>query len=322
LARFVNAVATQIGKEYPNVSIETMAYHTGIPKKTRLVSNVIMKIATSPDFRFALDDRSHEGNRKIRERFLEWKEAAGDGHLYCWTYVAEGAGTSYLNPRPNLCYIARNIRIMNESGVVGFFIQSVQSRGTEMQDLRYYLVARALWRPEIDSQETIEEFCRLYYGAGAEGVLRYIDFLHDEYGEEALAQRTWANDLAYFDENYLTKGDTILAEAEAKAETPEIKQRVATCRLPIWKLRLDRAFGEIGKVFSFPVEWFFKMDPKDVGFEEEWEKTTSFNGWQTMRIDKPWTKQGEERRDIGWYGIPFDMPDTKGVPFGYLLWRC
>ena len=37
---------------------------------------------------------------------------------------------------------------------------------------------------------------------------------------------------------FIATADAILAEAESKAQTAEIKQRIATCRLPIWKLKL------------------------------------------------------------------------------------
>ena len=176
-----------------------------------------------------------------------------------------------------------------------------------MQALRYYMISRALWRPELDNRETMEEFCRLYYGAGAEKVLRYLDFMHDDYGQLDVwqGQRFW-------NEEFTAQGDAILAQAEADAETPETKLRVAIARLPIWKLMLDRKFGEVGKVFTFPVEWSFKIDPDDKGLDEGWERTTDFADWRTMQTDDFWTEQGEDHRGVAWYGINFDMPKTQG----------
>ena len=318
MVRFVNTIASQLGKEFPSVAVEAMHYGTSIPKKTKFVSNVLMRIVIAPDWRMPLDDTSNDQNRDVLATVKQAKEAIGDGSLYVWAFAFSYGAHSYLNPRPNLTAITDAFRVMAENGVRGVFTQTSQSRGTEMQDLRYYLIARAMWRPELDNRMEMEEFCRLYYGKAAEGVLRYIDFLHDTYGSKNWSDPPMANTTLPFDDDYLENADRILARAEARAETPEKKMRVATCRLPIWKIKLDRAFGEVGKVFSFPVQWSFKMDPQDVGLKEEWQKTGSFDGWQTMNIDKHWTAQGEDRRGVGWYGIDFEMPDTGHAPLG--LW--
>ena len=316
--RFVNAIANPLAAEYPNVAIEAMMYHTSLPDKSGFASNVVTKIVSLPDYRVPLDDPSNERNRQTLAGIRNTKKKIGDGALYCWTRVGLYGAESYLDPRPNLTAITDNFRIMRDNGVRGFFIQTTQSRGTEMLDLRYYLLARAMWRPDLDNRETMEEFCHLFYGAGAADVLRSIDFLHDGYGAMHLMEVPQSNTTINYDQRYLAEGDAILSAAESKAETSETKQRVATCRLPVWKIKLDRAFGEVGKVYTFPVQWSFRMDPQDIGLSEKWQKTTSRKDWQPMRIDKQWTMQGEERRGVGWYAIPFKLPETHGAPLA--LW--
>ena len=313
--RFVNAIAKRLAQEYPAVSVETMLYHTSMPKKTKPVSNVLIQLVYDPDWRYAFDDESHEVNRRALNRLGELSEMIGEGSIYNWTKHV--TFIDFMIPYPNLRHIARNIRIMNENGVNGMYAQMSQSRGNEMQDLRYYLLARALWRPEVDSRETIEEFCRLYYGNGAADVLRYVDFLHDHYIVDIGSWDRMRERLDYevvYDDKFVSKADTILARAESRAETREIKHRVATCRLPVWKIMLEEAMGEVGKVYSFPVEWHFKFDDRDEGLKQGWQHATDFKDWGKMRIDKHWTMQGEERRGVAWYASTFEMPDTKGAP--------
>ena len=311
--RFVNAVAAELAKEYPNVSVETMIYNISVPKKTKPISNVIIRNVSKVDWRYALDDPSCEASCRTLDIFRKLKELTGEKGVYNWSYHVEFY--DFLRPIPNLRYIAKNIKIMQENGVVGYFAQNQQSRGAEMQDLRFYLLARAMWRPEIDSGKTMEEFCRLYYGPAADDVLGYINFLHDEYGDKAPDLQTLDERRGQrYPERFVTESEAILAEAEAEVDIADLKQRVATLRLPIWNIMLEKAFGEVGKVFSFPVEWSFKIDHDEKGLKEGWEKTSDFTGWRTMRIDKHWTLQGEEHRGVAWYGIPFDIPDTKGVP--------
>ena len=315
--RFVNDIAAALASEYPNVVVETMIYKTTVPKKTRPVSNVIIRNVSGINWHNSLDDLSCPASVRTLDRFRELKEATGDRGIYNWSKHVQF--DDFLRPFPNLRCIARNFRIMHEHGVVGTFAQNQQSRGAEMQDLRFYLLARAMWRPEVDSRETMEEFCRLYYGAAADTVLRYINFLHDEYGDKA-------PELEDIDERFVTESDAILAEAEAIAETGEIRQRVATLRLPVWNLILNSVYGQVGKVLSFPVEWFFKIDADEKGYDRGWEQTTDFAAWGTMRIDRHWTLQGENHRGVAWYAMPFDMPDTNGAPlaicFGAIDGKC
>ena len=309
IMRFVNHIADQLAQEYPAIAVETMIYGTSIPR-TRPASNVIIQMVKTPDMRYALDDPTNAENREALAQFRKAKESVGQGGIYNWLWLGTYGSTSYLDPRPNLKYLAHNIRVMNDCGVIGVFAQTVQSRGLEMQALRFYLIARSLWRPDIDGRVTIEEFCKLYYQEAAGDVLRYIHLVNDEYAQKDRSLNTPANTTAIFDDDFLVRGDAMLAEAESKAPTPEIKQRVATCRLPIWKIKLDRAFGEIGKIYSFPVEWAFKIDPEDVGLSGKWQVTTSFDDWRTMRIDDHWTDQGEALRGAGWYGIEFEIPQA------------
>ena len=145
----------------------------------------------------------------------------------------------------------------------------------------------------------IEEFCRLYYKDTAGDVLRYIDLVNDEYAKKDRLLNTGTNPTAIYDDAFLSRADAILGEAESKAQSPEIQQRVATCRLSIWKIKLDRAFEQVGKIYSFPVEWSFKIDAEDQGLADGWQKTTSLDDWRTMRIDDHWTDQGEKHRGAG-----------------------
>jgi hypothetical protein len=311
--RFVNTIARRLAGEYPAVGVETMLYHTELPQMTRPVSNVLIQLVQDPDWRHALDDDSCRQNVETLKRFRDLHEAIGKGGVYNWIKLGTYGSSSYLDPRPNLRFIARNIRIMTEHGVKGLFCQTVQTRGSEMQALRYYLLARAMWRPEVDSRETIQDFCRLYYGAAAKDVLRYIDFFHDEHADEDMEAVTMWDTTVHYDDRYIRTADTILAEAESRAESPQIRQRVATCRLPVWKLKLDRVFGEVGKFFSFPAQWSFRIDPQDKGLDDQWQNTRDFQDWTTMRIDNHWTAQGEDHRGAAWYGIKFDMPRRKSA---------
>ena len=320
--RLVNAIASQLAREYPNVFVETFP---SLTKITKPHPRVLLRNVSGVDCSHALDDPGHETNRRNLETFRKLHEQSGGATVYDWSKHTNFQ--DYFVPIPNLRYVATNLKIMSDYGVRGIFCQNPNSRGTQLHDLRYYVQARAMWRPDRDSRDDIEEFCRLFYGGGADDVLRYIDFLRDYYygdrkrtkKKEVEGEWSWflnSNDPAnHLDKEFIATSEAILAAAEAKASTPVIKQRVATLRLPAWKLMLDRSSAELGRVYTFPMEWSFKIDPQDKGLEEQWQSKTDFNEWRKMRLDNLWTMQGEDHRGVGWYATRFEMPDLKGAPW-------
>lgn len=242
--RFVNAIADMVAQNFPHASVQTMFYHMQLPKKTRLASNVILMNGSSVNWYYPMDDMSKPSSHRMKRWLTEWKNAAGDGHQYIWTkHINFG---NYLKPRANLRWIARNIAVMaKEYGLKGQFAQNGQTAGAEFQTIRYYLLARAMWRPQDESQDEIEEFCRLYYGDAGDDALQYINYVHDEYLEyiDGVAeedQAFWHADRTREDKGRCIRtADGILSHAESKVEAPDMKLRVATLRLPVWKTMLD-----------------------------------------------------------------------------------
>jgi len=248
--RFLNAIAEVVAREFPHTSVKTMFYQSGMPQKTKPVANVIVECVTGIDWRYALDDMSRKPVRYMTGYFDKFLRTVGDGQIYVWTKHNEFGDyfiAKTFSPNPGLHHIARNLRIMTEKyRVSGMFAQNSQTPGSDFQTLRYYLLARAMWRPSIDSQVEIEEFCRLYYGPAADDVLRHIDSVHDDYPQ---GDRPDGVDWTYMphadQERYIATSGAILSAAEAKVDSPDLKLRVATLRLPVWKTMLNHAFEDL-----------------------------------------------------------------------------
>ena len=244
--RILNAIAARVAAEYPNALLKTMFYQSDPPQKTMPASNVILEGASSIDWRYRFDDLSKPGNRLMTGHFEKWRRTVGNGSLYVWTKHQIRYG-DYFRPNPNLRYIAHNLGVMIEKfRVKGCFAQNTQSPGTDLQPLRYYLLARAMWRPQNDSRREMEEFCRLYYGPAAEDVTRYLAYLHEDYGEKAPSRADEDRVFTRVDEErYIEIADGILCEAESKADTYNLRLWVATLRMPVWKMVLKHAFADM-----------------------------------------------------------------------------
>ncbi|MBT3375841.1 MAG: DUF4838 domain-containing protein [Lentisphaerae bacterium] len=314
LFRFLNTVAEAIEKDYPNVSIGALAYQATEtpPKKTRLRKNVIIRFAPiTSDFARAFDDPRSERNRASYRNLVAWSEATDRFHA--WYYITNFS--PFMVPFPDLRGLAANFRLLHQHGMRGLFTESSYSPGPSLRQLRHYLVAKLMWRPDTDARETIEEFCRLYYGKGGNTVLEYVDSLHDYHfaevdpeGKNPLTCRGAPPYRHAYDDDFIAEADATLDRAEAEAETAPEKQRVAVARLSIWYLMLTKEMERKGSVLSLPIEWAFRLDPKDVGLKEGWERQTDFSDWDRVRTDDFWTKQGHDYHGAAWYATSFDLP--------------
>ncbi len=171
LLRFVNAVAEDVEKEFPGVTIDTLAYQytRKPPKITRPRRNVIVRLCSIEcSFSEPLDGPR---NKAFFDDLKGWSAIAD--RLFIWDYTTDFA--HYIQPHPNYAVLAPNIRIFVRNKVRGVFEQGAyQSWGSEMAELRAWLLAKLLWNPDLDAAKLQEEFIRGYYGPAAGAVSSYL----------------------------------------------------------------------------------------------------------------------------------------------------
>ncbi len=176
LLRFVNAVAADIEGEFPNVTIDTLAYQytRRPPKLARPRPNVIVRLCSIEcSFARPLDDAR---NKDFFEDLKGWSKIAD--RLFIWDYTTDFA--HYVQPHPNLQVLGPNIRLFVENNVRGIFEQGAyQSWGSEMAELRSWVLAKLLWNPRLDPRRLREEFLDGYYGPAAGPVGRYLDLIEN-----------------------------------------------------------------------------------------------------------------------------------------------
>ncbi|MEN6310233.1 MAG: DUF4838 domain-containing protein, partial [Acidobacteriota bacterium] len=177
LLRFVNAVAADIEKEFPGVTIDTLAYQytRKPPKITRPRPNVIVRLCSIEcAFGRPLDDARSERNRAFAEDIKGWSAIAD--RLFVWDYTTDFS--HYVQPHPNYTVLGPNIRFFVRNKVKGIFEQGAyQSWGSEMAELRAWMLAKLLWNPDLDPAALRREFIRGYYGPAAGPVEEYLALL-------------------------------------------------------------------------------------------------------------------------------------------------
>ena len=231
LIRFVNAVAEEIEKQYPDFLVDTLAYTytRHVPKRARPRQNVTVRLCSIEcDFAQPLDAPS---NAAFHKDLKDW--AAISPRLFIWDYLPNFS--NFLVPHPNFRVIAPNLRIFAANRVVGVFEQGDGSNeNANFNHLKLWLVAHLLWNPKADARKLTAEFLRGYYGPASPCLGKYIDLTCDAV-ERAKSRLTCFSP----DDTFLTLPDmhqaTLLfnqAEATVK-DTPELLRRVQTERLAL-----------------------------------------------------------------------------------------
>jgi hypothetical protein len=298
LLRFVNAVAEDIEADFPNVAIDTLAYQytRKPPLHVRPRPNVIVRLC-SIECSFSkplADDR----NKAFRDDLLGWSKICD--RLYVWDYTTNFV--HYILPHPNLRVLGPNIRFFVAHGVKGVFEQGAyQSYGSEMAELRGWVLAKLLWDPSRDPQELIDEFLAGYYGPAAPKIRAYLELTHNavEASGDPLGCFSGA-DAKFLSLQTLRDGLALLQAAEADAgDDAALRQRVQVAQMPV--------------LYAFMVRWdALRKEAADGGLP--WPVDNSirdvYKRFMTTAKAENVTMVAEGR-PIGWLRDVVEQPATR-----------
>jgi len=244
---FVNRIAEEIETEYPDVAIDTLAYHhtRKAPVHMKSRNNVIVRTCSIEcSFSHPLEDCCPETEDRDRElddlpfakSLSQWKDHCD--RIYIWDYTTNFS--NYCSSFPNFGVLRRNVRLFAENNVRGVYEQgNSQAISGEFGELRAYLIGKLLWDPfmsEETYQRHIDEFMEGYYGAGAPRIRRFFDRLNRSF-EDRHVGIYFNNPVKRFvdpdaegsmlekAESFLAKGRDEFRRAKISA-TPEQKARI------------------------------------------------------------------------------------------------
>jgi|GEM_PF-2121292 len=240
ILRFVNQVAENMEKEFPNVAIETLAYRYSRkpPKHVKPRSNVIVRLC-SIECCFMHPLATCPENASFRDDIIAWSKICN--RLWVWDYTTNYS--SYLQPHPNLNVLGPNIKFYVTHGVKGIYEQgNGESRTGEWAELRTYILYRQLWNPDNNSIQTRDEFIDVYYGPAAGPIRRYVDLMHNKVQDENIHIGIHATSTApFFTPEIIADAEALFDEAEKLAAAcKEFSQRVRTARIGLDYVALIR----------------------------------------------------------------------------------
>ena len=176
--RFLNKIAEELEDEYPNLTIDTLAYkHTQTaPKITKPHKNVCIRLCSiTCCFTHAINDPNCTRNKKFCEDIIAWGKICDNIHI--WDYTTDFH--YYISTFANLFTIYDNMQFFAENNVVSMFPQgNSQGYSGEFGELRAYLLAKLMCDPYMSREEYsnhMNEFLKAYYGEGWESIRAFID---------------------------------------------------------------------------------------------------------------------------------------------------
>jgi len=296
LLRFVNAVAAEIETDFPDIAIDTLAYQytRKPPRITRPRANVIVRLCSIEcSFGRPLDDPA---NTAFLEDIEGWSKIAG--RLFVWDYTTNFS--HYIQPHPNYRVLGPNIRIFVKNNVTGIFEQGAyQSWGSEMAELRAWVLAKLLWNPALDGDALRREFLKGYYGPAGESVAEYLTLL--EAAREKAGDKLGCyspTDAKFLSLDTMLRSREILErEARSVAGTPELARRIRRAQLPVEYVVMARWDEYRKEAAERDLRWPWPSSRGDLlaGFLSACrsEGVTMISEWQTL---EDWAAKGGQAR--------------------------
>ena len=239
LLSFVNRLAASIAERYPDVLIDTLAYHYTFspPKEIRAAANVTVRL-TALQYRDFAKPITHPDNRRVLSALEGWSEKVE--HLRFWSYPVIFGDHGEL-PLPNTRVLAEDFRLYHQQGVEGVFIEHAYPIGADMRDLKVWITAKLLEDPQRSLHDLMLDFTGGYYGRAGREIRRYRTLLETAVARAPSTIRFRASPEAYryLDRDVIVQAQRTFDRAERRvAGDPLLLRRVRHARLALDRVTL------------------------------------------------------------------------------------
>ena len=234
LIKFVNDVAVEVEKEFPDVKVETLAYMytRKAPKTVKPRKNVIVRLcAFECNFSKPLDSKH---NARFAQDVREWSEISPE--LAIWNYTTNYS--YYLLPMPNWSNLDDDLRFYAAHKVRSMFEQgnyNGHAKIGDMMQMRNWVISKMLWNPELKVEDLIHEFAEGYYGPAGKYIEDYIWLLEEDVQKANINLRIYYhNTKNWLQAETIVKAWDLMTKArEAVKGNPKYEERVELATVPM-----------------------------------------------------------------------------------------
>ena len=242
MIHFVNAIAADIAADHPDKLISTLAYQytRKPPRHVTPRPNVTVRLC-SIECCFSHPLASCAYNRTFTADIKGWAKICK--RLSVWDYVIDYHHS--VMPFPNLRVLQPNIRFFVDNGVTSIYEEAAYfTPGSELAELRTWIMAKTLWNPDYDTDKAIDEFLAGYYGPAAGAIRTYIDLMHKQVADHTDWHMTiWSKPTSpWLGAKTLAASVKLFDQAEAAVKgSPTLLRRVRIARMPVQYVRIVTA---------------------------------------------------------------------------------
>lgn len=234
--RFMNKVAEEVVKEYPDFIVTTNGYtnRTFPPEGVKLHPNLgVMFAAIWADLLHSYDDPKSWQQVMQGQMLKRWGELSKNVFVYNYNFPMLVTG---LTPMPLTRKIARNTPLMKKWGIVGFEDEQTfpwMAHGITS----FYLRARMYWDADTDAKAYLNDYFTKWYGPAARPSQAYWDAIEEALeSTPLLGHEDRVLPYVYTDQLIATM-EKNQREAEGLAQAEPFKTRVRVDRLILEHLK-------------------------------------------------------------------------------------
>ena len=182
--RFINRIATDIKKEYPDIYIDTLSYSMSkeVPANLKLEDNVIVRVC--PEMcNFCTDPNICEQLAEQSKRVTDFSAICDNVYVY---FYPINWGNLYA-ALPNYDEMLYDMKFFAESGVKGVYAEGYSKENPEFGELKAYLMAKLMQNPNMTKAEYdyhYNDFLEGYYGDAAEYIAKYHELTKEMIGKK------------------------------------------------------------------------------------------------------------------------------------------
>ena len=220
---FINAVAAEVAKVYPNVPISTLAYRWSMkpPRHVRPAPNVMIRFMTfnrinTYPFDFIKDTPDYAYINK-------WAKITQGGVLI-WDHMTNFR--FYLKPRADLPVLENSIRYFRDKKVKGVMMLANYSNELgSLAAMRTWVTQKLMWNPDWDIKKLAEDYINGFYGEKvAPFILKYNNLLIREWERHHAANKPGSN--FTFSAEFGPAAEKLIEQALAAATDPLVIKEV------------------------------------------------------------------------------------------------
>lgn len=255
MINFVNRIAEEVEKKYPDVLIHTLAYRytRSVPKDASIKprDNVIVQLCSIECcFNHPITE-SAPCNLDFHYDLTEWAKICDK--LFIWDYASNFYWYEMEIGNFDYDILVGNVRLFHECNAAG--IRSLGSFNAEcttgFEIMKAYLTAKAIENPYMTEDEyntLMEEFMKGYYGSGWESVKAYLDFTENVLWPKALNSSIYKDPDAFMLKTYKNNMELLegyMDKAESLADTEQQAEHIRILRLQIDFFKVNAFWDEM-----------------------------------------------------------------------------